>query len=113
MKDWELSALETLLDSFRMRRETIQSNCEAMEDRLEEDVKRYEVTSQRYDKDCSNFKEMLQELSEMNSSPKLFFEFTSSIKNFTDSKRSLAVLIEAETTLISTVNSVNSKVSPH
>lgn len=82
-----------------------------MEDRLEEDVKRYEVTSQRYDKDSSNFKETLKELEEMNGSPKLFFEFTNSTRNFLESKRSLAGLIEAETNLMSTVNNVNSKVS--
>lgn len=106
----ELSKLSTLIDSFGMRRMTIQSNCEAMTGKLEEDYKNYESFNLRYTRECNMLKDSFASLVEISQNAKTYYDLNTTGKLLGDLRAKVNLVVELETKVIQMTRDVNSKV---
>ena len=94
-----------------MRRETIRGNCEAMEEKLEEDYKAFESMQSQYNKETVNIQDVVLSFLQSMQNPKLYYDVQYMYKMFRDVKSRLNEIARLESSLIGLVTSINSKVS--
>ena len=91
---------------------TIQSNCEAMTGKLEEDYKNYESFNLRYTRECGMLRDSFGTLQELSQNPKTYFDLNYTGKLLGELRSKVNSVVELETKVIQMTRDVNSKVSP-
>ena len=110
LEEYDLSPIVTLLDSFIMRRHTIQANCGIMEEKLDEDYKSFETLNQRYSKEAVSLRDSFLHFAEHYQNPKVYYDVSHMYRTLQDLKHRLAQVTIYETEVIDQIKDVNSKV---